>query len=160
MKEKGIIFQTDMVRAIIARIKWMTRRIKFKCEIGDHLYVKETFKDFNDGDLYFKADFENGSKPVHSDDEIFKWKPPIYMFKKYARIWLEVIGFRKERLQNITNDDCIAEGCPYTQEYLMNNSASPTEWFEDLWNSINEKRGYGWDLNPEIDIISFKVIDK
>ena len=34
------------------------------------------------------------------------------------------------------------------------------EWkFKHLWDSINEKRGFGWDANPFVWVYTFKVID-
>lgn len=31
--------------------------------------------------------------------------------------------------------------------------------FQELWDSINEKRGYGWDVNPWVWVISFERKD-
>lgn len=30
--------------------------------------------------------------------------------------------------------------------------------FADLWDSINAKRGYGWDGNPWVWVISYKRV--
>ena len=32
------------------------------------------------------------------------------------------------------------------------------EHFEALWDSINKKRGFGWDVNPWVWVIEFKRI--
>lgn len=32
------------------------------------------------------------------------------------------------------------------------------EAFEVLWDSINKKRGYGWDANPWVWVIEFRRI--
>jgi len=33
-----------------------------------------------------------------------------------------------------------------------------TERFETLWDSINAKRGYSWDLNPWVWCVDFKRV--
>jgi len=32
------------------------------------------------------------------------------------------------------------------------------EAFAKLWDSINAKRGYGWDVNPGIYALTFEVV--
>jgi hypothetical protein len=34
---------------------------------------------------------------------------------------------------------------------------TPRMAFANLWNSINEKRGYGWDMNPWVWVVEFEV---
>lgn len=38
------------------------------------------------------------------------------------------------------------------------NQVSPRKWYAELWDSINKKRGYGWEINPFVWVIKFKVI--
>lgn len=53
---------------------------------------------------------------------------------------------------------------PGTRQGFGEHRASP-QWgpdpafaFKLLWNSLNEKRGFGWDVNPWVTAISFEVI--
>lgn len=76
-------------------------------KIGDVLYVRETFNDEETDSVLYAADEEfvnYGCKEV--DGYLFmesdiKWKPPIYIPKKLARIFLKVTDVRVERLQDI-----------------------------------------------------------
>ena len=66
-----------------------------------------------------------------------------------SRITLEVTGVRVERVQDISNEDVHAEGfAPWGDKYLS---------FADLRDSINANRGYGWDANPWVWVVEFKV---
>ena len=36
--------------------------------------------------------------------------------------------------------------------------ASERYIFKELWDSLNAKRGYGWEVNPWVWVISFQVV--
>ncbi len=92
------------------------------------------------------------------------WKPSIHMPKEAARIWLEVTNVRVERVQEITAHECILEGIS-SEDVLYNTPVSgdfaqyTINQFKNLWNSINAKRGYGWETNPWVWVVSFKRLD-
>ena len=77
------------------------------------------------------------------------WKSPIYMPRWASRITLEITDIRVERVQDITEDDAIAEGVE---------SFNAVASYSYLWDSINAKRGYPWEKNPWVWVISFKQI--
>jgi hypothetical protein len=151
MKERPISFSAPMVRAILDGKKTMTRRpVKGLCgdvvyhdlcsygKTGDRLWVREPF---------------NGIDPLWhyeatSDLKCFPWKPSQRMPREASRILLEITSVRVERLQNISEEDAIAEGV--------------TTWFEfrDLWESIyGGKQGIRWQDDPVVWVISFKVLE-
>jgi hypothetical protein len=71
---------------------------------------------------------------------------------RYAsRITLEVTDVRVERVQNITDEDALAEG-------VDQDGYIPRVQFKNLWDSINAKRGAGWDVNPWVWVIEFERI--
>lgn len=199
MKERGIIFSTEMVRAIQEGRKTQTRRVinpqpdgvielcireniygfaddtgmrrsERTCpygQSGDLLYVRETWAEiiFPGG----KAFLPRKKIIYKSDGDInnsIKWKSSRYMPKKYAHIWLEIIDIRVERLQEITEEDCIAEGIFFDNTYWRSVKhpikgslkcwATAKMAFIQLWDSINKKRGYGWETNPYVWVIEFK----
>ena len=79
-----------------------------------------------------------------------RWRPSIHMPKWAARIWLRVTDVRVERLQEATDQDVIAEGF----EWDLGAAARGT--FRDLWDELNGPRGYGWDVNPWVWVVSFE----
>jgi len=129
---------------------------------GDRLWVKETWWcdnipgafdtiGCNETPIYYRA--------TEEDPSIFpKWKPSIFMYREFSRILLEVINIRVERLNDITEDDaCHDGGFIYSTQFVEKNYG--INRFKNLWNSINGKRGYGWDVNPWVWVIGFKVLE-
>ncbi|MGI5066112.1 EVE domain-containing protein [Treponema putidum] len=151
-KEKPILFSSEMVRAIIEGRKTETRRIaksgKAPYKISDILYVRETWAKTQDGTYLYKAD------PMYKDmqpgDFGFYWKPSIHMPKAAARIFLEVMQVRKEKLQDITEDGAQKEGVEKTYPFGFRTV------FKKLWDRLNKKTGYNWDANPDVWVIEFK----
>ena len=86
-----------------------------------------------------------------------KWRPSIFMPRWASRILLEITEVRAERLQEITEEDAVAEGVKsyYT---LPSGETTARYHFSVLWDSLNAKCGYGWDKNPWVWVISFKLM--
>lgn len=82
------------------------------------------------------------------------WRPAIHMPRWASRITLEVLGVRVERLQSITEEGAKAEGVAPAETTCCDMSYALG--FIDLWDSINARRGYGWDANPEVRVIRFR----
>lgn len=132
-----------------------------KYQVGDKLWVKETFWYCCDGckKAFYKADNPNllNRKTTMIGGQIFKvvnnkWKSSRFMPKSMARIWLEVTDVRVERLQDISGDDIRKEGIN-----KVKNWANPLKGFIELWDSINGKK-YPWKDNPWVWAIEFKRI--
>jgi len=78
------------------------------------------------------------------------------MPKTLARIWLRVVDVRAERLQEITETDAISEG-------TTGGGSHPYFWvgaFRYLWDSINAKRGHGWEMNPWVWVVEIERVDR
>jgi hypothetical protein len=214
MKERGIIFSGEMVRAILDGRKTQTRRVinrinnfgeisdfqrtdtpgydwifRNKCMLwndvktstlikmcphgksGDRLWLRETFKHYGNSktghnpvvaNVIYKADglrldcgqwhtFNDAPQQTWWNTGKSPWTPSIHMPRWASRITLEITDVRVERVQDITDEDALAEGVD-PDGYI------PRVQFHKLWNSINEKRGYGWDVNSWVWVIEFKVI--
>lgn len=138
---------------------------------GDRLWVRETWAPLSalthndpgpqalaDGGFY-RAD--DGTV----DGEISKWKPSIFMPRHASRLTLTVTDVKVERLQDISEEDARAEGCPVTWDGKPYDPPSPEvdSWqgygrysYCLLWSKIN---GPGsWDANPWVVAYTFTVI--
>lgn len=122
---------------------------------GDRLWVRETWaygvhamasdRD-EDGPFVYAAD---GTTQGRLCD---RWRPSIHMPRAASRITLEITGVRVERLQDITPDDCSAEGISLHHVLVDARQAK----YRDLWESIN---GPGsWDANPWVWVIEFRRV--
>ena len=87
-----------------------------------------------------------------------KWRPSIHMPRWASRITLRVTNVRVERVQEISEEDALAEGV-YGDEAAPFDQATATMCFEALWDSINAKRGYGWDANPWVWVVEFERVE-
>jgi len=142
---------------------------------GDRLWVRETWAhdepncdDIHCGNpdhIWYRA---NETKIVaDSFAGKARWHPSIHMERWASRINLEIVKVRVERLQDITKEDISAEGIKRTAggEWLAPLAGVPDypwgyahEAYAALWNDINDKRGYGWDVNPWVWVIEFRRI--
>src|SRR5690606_5408595 len=111
-RERPILFSAPMVLAILDGRKTVTRRLGSRYQVGDLLWVKETWMPINNIDeviVLYRAD--NGKGVARWSEIPHDWRfpkaaargnvSPLFMPKWAARIWLEVTAVRKERLQDI-----------------------------------------------------------
>jgi predicted transcriptional regulator len=79
-----------------------------------------------------------------------------------SRILLEVVSIRVERVQEIDINGIIAEGIHESYVATVESGIinPPLHAFRKLWDSINEKRGYSWEVNPWVWVVEFKRIDE
>lgn len=183
MKVLPILFNTEMVRAILDGRKTVTRRvvkpqhlrvlnshyhkehpevddvtlISKLCEppyhLGDTLYVRETWQECEWGYLY-----RAWPKGLHQPGTYkgMRWRPSIHMPKEAARIWLKVTDVKVERLQEIDTRGCQREGIDITRNGVFKR-------FSLLWDSAIKKADldrYGWDANPWVWVIEFERCEK
>lgn len=92
-----------------------------------------------------------------------KWRPARSMPRWAARITLEVTDVRVQRVQDISPQEAVAEGMELCglHPYVRPGMISEQYWiktFSDYWDSINAKRGYGWDANPWVWAITFRKV--
>jgi hypothetical protein len=156
------------------------RIVKCPYHVGDRLWVRESARliavddgaDYVTGIVPHKVRFRYEADGTESD-----WLPypnrlagmevghcvPNGCYHELARIFLEITEVRVQRVQEITEEDAIAEGCQ--PEYEWNSHSNDMEivnaWenFERLWDSINGKRpGYSWHDNPWCSCITFKRV--
>lgn len=110
------------------------------------------------------------------------WRPSIHMPRWASRISLEVTSVRVERVQDISEEDAIAEGLarvtkdgslfkygiadrdglPGNDDYgwsWKEWEADPRQAYRKLWDQINgRKPGCAWSDNPWVWVVSFKRV--
>lgn len=159
---------------------------------GDRLWVRETWCNPAEAGVLYAADCtekqladERRIRRIAGD--IVKtypdgaWKPSIHMPRWASRITLEVSGVRAQRVQEITEEDAIAEGVePWSMTAqdiadMQISDCSPQEkelarllgpgsfshkaTFQMLWDELNLERGYGWNKNPWVWVIEFRRVN-
>ncbi|VVE90302.1 hypothetical protein [Pandoraea bronchicola] len=139
---------------------------------GDRLWVRETWQHSNhplgpyDDDclVFYRADYlddPHGPDGEKSPEGKYRnWRPSIHMPRTAARTLLDVTGVRIERLNSISDQDCIAEGIGLTggaEGVLLTGDlleSLPRAHFRQLWESIS---GPGsWDANPWVWVVEFQ----
>ena len=94
----------------------------------------------------------------HKDSATPAWHKRLarFMPRSYSRITLEVVSVRVERLQEISEQDAIAEGvrCRCMSSAI---TVTPRVAYSELWESIN---GPGsWDANPWVWVVEFRRVE-
>jgi hypothetical protein len=119
------------------------------------LWVRETLRRNSEGIWVYKADdsWVNNSAEINNRN----YCPSIHMPRWVSRITLEVIDIRVERVQEISGRDAFKEG---VFNWGYGDGSVHKEYFQKLWDSINAKRGFGWDEDPFVWVIEFKRITK
>jgi hypothetical protein len=179
-REYPILFGDELVRAILAGTKTQTRRpIKpqpdedglsrivepavgpwqdtservYRCpfgDAGDMLWVRECFAPqyFDDGKPAYRADWTSTASEYVKPP---RWTPSIHMPRAVARIFLDVVRVRVERVQNITEADARAEGFPFCD--LLGMAGEARTLFAETWARIYPG---SWERNDWVWIVEFK----
>lgn len=120
---------------------------------GDRLWVRETFmRETEDGTPTGGLIYRATNKPEPDGATPLRWTPAIHMPRTACRLRLEVTTVRVERLQDITEDDAFAEGC----FALGDCECTARRQYQLLWDDLNAARGFGWQVNPWVWVITFK----
>lgn len=121
---------------------------------GDRLWVREMWSNLwnpgNDPAIYYRA---NNDTPREIEKGNEKWLSPIHMPRWASRITLEVVRVQAKRVQEISESDALAEGFPIDEWQKF----YAIDWFQTIWNSINAKRGWGWEVNPWVWMVEFTI---
>ncbi|EPG3317668.1 hypothetical protein L4Q78_005940 [Pseudomonas aeruginosa] len=197
-RERPILFNDQMVRAILEGRKTVTRRVvkpqpdflgsmvdpntpfktlnaglhaRITCpygEPGDRLWVREAWAADAQVDAIAPSDLSQGEPIWYPADLSVRQtgcsmiskgrvRPSIHMPRWACRILLEITAVRVERLQDISNDQAIAEGIDtHPMGFYGNGCITAGGAFLELWESIN---GDGrWADNPWVWVIEFKRV--
>lgn len=134
--------------------------IAARYQIGDRLWVRETWCPVNDTEFggkkwidYRATPSDSASHPAGWDNEpdhpdALKWRSPIHCPRTASRLTLLVTAVKIERLYDISDDDIRAEGVTETDTSWLN------AW-RQLWESINGPDH--WETNPFVVAATFAV---
>lgn len=154
--------------------------LKPKYKVGEIVYLKEPYILYQEEYQESKTS-QSGIQYAYkfgnhlSIDEITgksdsKWKNKLFMPESAARYFIEITAVRAERLQDISEEDCMKEGIdsffnPLFSEtrykdYLNPNSEcrSPQSSYASLINKINGKGT--WEKNPFVWVYDFRLIER
>jgi hypothetical protein len=164
-------------------------------QVGDMLWVREEHKiwskikrgdkcetwfcEFRDGtkiDIYCKGLELKTLQNLRKRKTLGKWQRARFLPKDFAFRFLQITDIRIERLQNISEQDAIAEGIEsWIEERLRSKpthykvyywdddedstySSSAITSYETLWQKINGSDS--WNKNPWVWVIEFKQFEK
>lgn len=169
MSDRGIMFTGPNVLAILAGLKWQTRRhadrqVRFSdagrsikkhvvrsepsvwtwVRPGDRLWVKEDF--YLDDEAYhgrragliiYRAEDKDGW------NNRLAWREARLMPRWASRLTLVVTDIRRQRLDDISEADAVAEGAP------------DLDGFKAIWASIHGPKA--WAQNRQVIAITFSA---
>lgn len=145
---------------------------------GDRLYVRETWAVHERYDLLPGRNLKDGLQVVYKAGGINelgairgRWRSARFMPRRFARLLTELTDVRVQQLQQITEGDTHAEGVidhyACTPPDLSSpdpddigvHRCDPLGDMKRTWDKINDHRGFGWDTNPWIWALTFKVVE-
>lgn len=138
--------------------------------VGDRLWVREAWAPCHvcPCEIY-KGQGVKNCPWCDASTSGLKWTSSIHMHRFACRTVLEITEIRVERLQDISEEDALAEGVTridHGREYYFSamrdepdhrNWVDPTDAYKELWESINGKGS--WGLNPWVWVISFRRVE-
>lgn len=163
-----------------------------KYQVGEEVYLKEPYAEtcdeygspliayrFDNTALYLVRKDENGDyyqlntikKPVTTNWTINnfpacgEWTNKLFMPEWAARYFIEITAVRAERLQDISEEDCFAEGIDKVIGQSLNISCSESLEglpYRQIYASlINKISGKGtWEKNPYVWVYDFRLIER
>ena len=155
---------------------------------GDRLWVRETWAwPGEEGFIYRAEQWAEDMVSKWKQDPNYpqvKWSPSIHMPRKACRLVLPLVSVRVERVQDITEEDAIAEGVPHNSDRPIDKSwcaaccghgiverfalgmvsaddcsecNTAKKLFRNCWISIYGQQS--WDANPWVWVAEWKAIE-
>lgn len=171
MKARPIPMRARSIQDLLADRKTQTRRICAgqrelsraadfqldRCphgQPGDLLWVREKWRlkhiDEHTRDRFTGCEVEYAA--THAEGR-GRWKPWIYMPRRASRLTLELTDVRVERLQTISDGDCVAEGVGIEDFRLPGDTAVLS--YRRIWEEIHGQ--FSWGDDPWVWALRFRV---
>lgn len=147
---------------------------------GTRLWVRETWAlgadETGEPKVFYRAtDSPTVGVAFPRKPAIEAWKSSIYMPRWASRLTLEICEVRVQRVQEISEEDAIAEGVFAWRDTWTTPKVAGTNWlksmqhlgiksipirlFATLWDSINGKK-YPWESNPYVFALTFRKVEQ
>ena len=185
--EHPIIFDASAMRSLLAGAKTEARVLAGSplrdCRPGDRLWVKEACVGGADGSQMIKTALSRASFVVFADgwrqyrdgrgergpaptNPNLRWVPAILMPRWASRATLIVEAVRLARLREIGPDEVVAEGraTRFAGLYWRRHKPVRGVWrdprpaYAALWNGNHGTAGERWEDNPEVIVLSFRML--
>jgi hypothetical protein len=136
------------------------------------VYIKEAWATEKQYDSLKPRDLPSDAKIFYLLDgfdpqTMGRKRSPLHLPARFARDFIKILSVRPERLQEITEEDCITEGiysnsiykdvCFHWEKKDCGYETSRTA-YHVLWNTIN-KPPYDWESNPWVWVYTFTGVD-
>jgi len=118
------------------------KEFKPKYRVGERIYLKEPYYYLGDKDgvpqyLYrFQVGGIIGQSLQFLPEDFKHWSNKLFMPAKAARFFIEITGVRPERLQDISEEDCIKEGISQGVTCLGANMPDGSKSDLSLWGLV------------------------
>ncbi len=92
------------------------------------------------------------------DGDTYVWLP-----KEYSKVFLKIKSIKVERLQDISEDDCIKEGVrhPFIDAGGQVEEDCMQQAFKrEFWNNLPYKKPYDWDSNRYVFVYEFELVEE
>ena len=151
----------------------------FPIKVGDIIAVAQSYKDCG----YEKRHDASGCERILIDDSHHPyirwhnipmsaaWENKMFVKAEYMPVSIKITGIDFERLQDISDDDCLAEGI-YERHDVINSNiedvkcftfpnsihiyATPRDAFAALIDKVSGKGT--WDSNPYVYVFTFEIV--
>lgn len=141
--------------------RWMISPVQPKYKIGERIAIAQAYKDICDNPYFLNQCAANGDC---RGSMIAKegWGNKMYVSSYYMPWGIEIAGIKAERMQDISDEDCLKEGISnitfdcYTFDGWKFFCHKPKEAFAAL---IDKVSGKGiWMCNPFVYAYDYKLI--
>lgn len=158
-----------LTAAVLSGYKTQTRRNSCRYKVGEVVAIAQNYKDVQNesaelSDILLDA---NG-KP--EKEFIAGWSNKMFIKPAYMPHHIRITAMRQERLQDISDEDCLKEGIiaeldplengrpayDYTYDY-NHYFDTPHEAYATLIDNVNEKGT--WASNPYVFVYDFELLD-
>lgn len=133
-------------------------------KIGEVVAIAQSYNALYDEGTCFATDFTKG-KFLLIDNSLKGWRNKMFVKATLMPHHIKITNIRVERLQDISEEDCLKEGIKRKNErYVIENEKGVCFYTNDVILAfsylIDKTCGKGtWDSNPYVFVYDFELVD-